>query len=113
MGKYLQGQYEERDLAKALAKVPGLIDEETEKLSDKFHDLELSHNRQEKLLKEVDVLLRTFWNLISSSEKYVIFKDFYCNHSFLSSAESLHIRIKRELVNPLYRCRERKKGGKK
>lgn len=51
MGKYLQGQYEERDLAKTLAKVHGIIDDETKKLSDKVKNLTLSHNRMRNLLK--------------------------------------------------------------
>lgn len=51
MGDYLKQQYEERELAKALAKVHGIIDEETQKLSDKVKELKLSHNRMRKLLK--------------------------------------------------------------
>lgn len=51
MGKYLKQQYEERDLAKTLAKVHGIIDDETQKLSDKVKNLTLSHNRMRALLK--------------------------------------------------------------
>lgn len=51
MGQYLKDAYAERDLAKALAKAHGLIDEETRKLSDKVKELKLSHNRMRKLLK--------------------------------------------------------------
>lgn len=76
------------------------------RLYDEYRDFRLAYNRQAKLLKEADVLLKTFWHLVSSSQKYVIFKDFYCNHSFLSSAEFLHTRIKRELYGS-----KKKKGG--
>lgn len=51
MGDILKKQYEERDLAKALAKVHGIIDGETKKLSDKVKNLTLSHKRMRKLLK--------------------------------------------------------------
>lgn len=51
MGQYLKEAYEERDLAKALAKAHGIIDEETKKLSDKLHDLKLSHNRKKNALR--------------------------------------------------------------
>lgn len=51
MGQCLRDAYAERDLAKALAKVHGLIDEETKKLSDKVKNLTLSHNRMRNLLK--------------------------------------------------------------
>lgn len=53
MGQYLKDAYAERDLAKALAKAHGLIDVETKKLSDKLHDLKLSHNRKKKALKKL------------------------------------------------------------
>lgn len=51
MGQYLRDAYAERDLAKALAKAHGIIDEETKKLSDKVKNLTLSHNRMRNLLK--------------------------------------------------------------
>lgn len=51
MGQCLKDAYAERDLAKALAKAHGLIDEETKKLSDKVKNLTLSHNRMRNLLK--------------------------------------------------------------
>ena len=51
MGKYLRDQYEFRDISKALAKVHRVIDHDYEKLSDKCHILELSHNKYRKILK--------------------------------------------------------------
>lgn len=56
MGQCLRDAYLERDLAKALAKAHGLIDEETKKLSDKLHNLELSHNRKKKLYRGLNEL---------------------------------------------------------
>ena len=59
MGQYLKQQYEERDLAKSLAKVHGIIEEETQELCDKIHILKLSHNRMRKLLKMVLKMLES------------------------------------------------------
>lgn len=100
MGKYLQRQYEERDLAKTLAKVHGIIDDETKKLSDKVKELELSHNRMRKLLKMFLCFVETV---------YEIDKEFDVGLSQL--CEYLHKRITLEL----YGLENYKglKGGKK
>ena len=58
MGTCLLHNYKEREMAKALAKVHGIIDEETKKISDKLHDLELSHNRKIKLLKKLENVVK-------------------------------------------------------
>lgn len=59
MGDYLKQRYEERDIAKALARLHGLIDDDTQKLYDKLHDLKLSHNRKVKLLKDFHLYLKS------------------------------------------------------
>lgn len=53
MGQILRDKYEERDLLKALAKLNGLISTQDEKLSDKLHELKLSHNRKVHYLKVI------------------------------------------------------------
>lgn len=106
MGHYLKQQYEERDLAKALAKVHGLIDLDYSKLYDKYRDLELSHNRLEKLLKRVLFL-------IENCQISPIFEFGFDIFDVRLDDARLHDDILRELKNPLYRVRERKKGGKK
>ena len=58
MGEILKNKYEERDLIKALAKLNGLLDEKTEKLSDKLENLKLSHNRKYRLLEDIEKNLK-------------------------------------------------------
>lgn len=84
MGQYLKDAYEERDLAKTLAKVHGIIDEETQKLSDKVRKLKLSHNRMRSLLKMSK-------NFVESLRMY------NCPADLWKSAEYLHERLTLEL----------------
>lgn len=82
MGQCLKDAYAERDLAKALAKTHGLIDEETRKLSDKVKELKLSHNRMRKLL----ILSKNFIEMVYLS-----------NFVLYDNAEALHKRLYLEL----------------
>jgi len=73
-----------------------ILDDDYKKLSDKYDDLKLSHKRLETLVKQ-----------------FVEMFDYYEWYLASPSADYLYDKAVLELKNPLYRCRERKKGGKK
>lgn len=58
MGEVLKQKYEQRDFIKALTKIDLSINEEYQKLSDKYKNLKLSHNRKYKLLEKLEKFLK-------------------------------------------------------
>lgn len=82
---------------KEFKRINRILDLDYSKLYDKYHDLELSHNRLESLLKH--------------SKKCLDFcmANFVMPDSIYKSFMNLVIAINQELENPLYRVRERKK----
>lgn len=70
------------------------LSDDYQELSDRYKDLKLSHNRMEKLLKDIVMSIKANSDQISNEYSY-----------FLINL------INRELNNSLYRCRERRKNG--
>lgn len=81
-------------IQKSLRNLNRIMSDDYQKLSDKYEDLKLSHKRLEILVKQ-----------------FVKIFDYYEWYLASPSADCLYEKAVRELYNPLYRCRERRKHG--
>lgn len=86
-----------KKMMKALKDLNGYIDNDREKLCDRLHDMELSHKRMEKLLKEC---------------LYFFNRDIYGVEFSVQFKAKLINKIKNELSYPYFRVNYRMKGGK-
>lgn len=85
-------QKEKFSYFKEFKRMNRILDMDYSQLYDKYHDLELSHNRLETLVKQ-----------------FVKIFDYYEWYLASPSADCLYDKAVSELNNPLYRCRERRK----